>query len=163
MRADHKRSKAIRWVLLVMWLIPIPFWILLIIDFFPETLLTLLVQLLWTILLAPGLIANPKITLTEEGILVNRFFWKKLYPWNQIAQAGILWRMGKGIWYNDFVLLLQGGSRRGYKDKTFLLRNIGKLIHMDPSDPVQTYVRKHYGPLDFDLSDGRSENSIIIE
>lgn len=123
----------------------------------------LLLIIFWMLLFFYILYEVPRVLLTEEGIWVRFVFRKQYFSWSEILQAGILWRMGRGMWYNDFVLLLPNGYPRQYKDKTFLLRNYGKIIHMKVTEEVRNYVIKHYGPLDFDLSDGKSEQSIVVD
>ena len=80
-----------------------------------------------------------------------------------IRQAGILWRLGRSCRYNEIILLKQNGSRRGYRDGGFLARNLFKIIHIPYSEAARAYIVAHYGPLDFDLSDGRPEQSQLVE
>lgn len=65
--------------------------------------------------------------------------------------------------YNELVLLKSGGSPRKYRDRFFVLRNCFRLIHLGDSPALREYVIRYYGPLDFDLSDGRSEQSVVDE
>jgi hypothetical protein len=44
-----------------------------------------------------------------------------------------------------------------------LLRNIGKTIPIPYSEDAKNYIIRYYGPLDFDLSDGREEKSIVVD
>ena len=101
--------------------------------------------------------------LTNEGIHIRVFLLRRFYPWDSIRQAGVLWRMGRGWRYNDLVLLKPGGSPRRYRDWSFSLRNCFRLICLGDSPALREYVIRHYGPLDFDLSDGRSESSTIVD
>lgn len=101
--------------------------------------------------------------LTEEGIYVRVFLIRRFYPWESIRQAGILWRRGRGMQYNDLVLLKSGGSPRRYRDWSFVLRNPFRLIRLGDSPAIRDYVVRHYGPLDFDLSYGRPEQSIVMD
>lgn len=105
----------------------------------------------------------PALSLTEEGVHVRVLFVKRFWNWNDISQAGILWRRKKYGYYNDFVLLRKGGSPRRYRDKTFVLRNQFKLIHLPVTEGVRRFVNRHYGPLDFDLFDGRFEQSVVVD
>lgn len=103
---------------------------------------------------------NPVLKLSAEGITVRRFFRSRFYAWKALCQAGILWRCeskgGVSHYFNDFVLILPGGSPRTFRDNTFLLRNRWKIVHL-PMDPeIRDYVTAHYGPLDFDFTDGKS-------
>lgn len=103
----------------------------------------------------------PCVELTEQGIAARVLFLTRYYTWREIKQAGILYRLGRGIHYNELVLVTPKGSQRRYKDKTFLLRNPFTLIMMPYySVELRQFVAKYYGMLDFDLSDGQSEQSI---
>ena len=108
-------------------------------------------------------ITHPVIELTPDGIRVQLFVRKRFYPWSDIQQAGILHRPGGSRKYNELVLLKPGGSPRKFNDKRFERRNTGRIIYMELTPEIQDYVIKYYGPLDFDLSDGRSEQSIVID
>lgn len=101
--------------------------------------------------------------LTKEGVYVRPFLFRRFYPWNSIRQAGVLWRMGRGMHYNELVLLKPGGSPRRYRDRSFSLRNSFRLICLGDTPAIRDYVIRHYGPLDFDLSDGRPEKSIVAD
>ena len=115
----------------------------------------------WVLLSLYILQEVPRVWLSEEGILACIVFQKQFYSWHEIQQAGILYRIGRGAWYNDLVLLKSTGSSRRYKDRTFLIRNFGKTLHLAATQEVRDYVLRHYGPLDFDLSDGQSEQSFV--
>ena len=123
----------------------------------------LLISAFWTCLIYSILYAIPIVELKEDGIYCRVLFKTKFYKWCAIEQAGILWSMGRYERFNDLVLLKPGGSKRKYKDKTFRLRNLGKLIHIMHTEDNIRFVCKHYGPLDFNLSDGRDETSAVIE
>lgn len=101
--------------------------------------------------------------LTAEGIHVRVFLIRRFYPWSSIRQAGVLWRMGRGMHYNEIVLLRSGGSPRKYRDRFFVLRNLFRLIYISYTPEARDFIVRHYGPLDFDLSDGRPEQSIIAD
>lgn len=104
----------------------------------------------------------PAVWLEEDGVVYQSVFRKRKVSWKEIPQAGILWAYGRGGWYNDFVLLKPGGSLRRYRDKTFALRNTCRLLHLPCTEAVRSYVLAHYGPLDFDLSDGKPEQIIVV-
>lgn len=160
MNASRTWVKIARIWIFIMWLLPVPFVLGLMYRYGP---LPVLIQVLWSAVILPQLVFVPKVVLTDEGIYVYALRKNKIWRWNQIIQAGILWRLGRGLWYNDLVLLRDGGSPRGYKDKAFLVRNAGKTIHLAATEEVRSYVIQHYGPLDFDLSDGRKEQSVIVD
>ena len=101
--------------------------------------------------------------MNPEGVYVRVFIRRRFYPWSSIRQAGILWRLGRGCRYNEIILLKQNGFRRGYRDGGFLARNLFKIIHIPYTEAARAYIVAHYGPLDFDLSDGRSEQSQLVE
>lgn len=108
--------------------------------------------------------ATAIVWFSPEGVWVRVFWKKRLYPWKDIAQAGIWWNQFANYYFqNQLVLLLPGGSRRRYRDKTFLLRNPRKLLCLPPTDFNRNYVLKHYGPLDFNLTDGAQEKSIVMD
>lgn len=118
---------------------------------------------LWAFLICCFLRLVPVVELKEDGIYYRVIFQKRFYPWSAIKQAGILWSMGRYGMTNDLVVLKPGGSKRRYKDKTFLLRNMGKLIHIELTEDNISLIRRYYGPLDFDLSNGRDEASIVVD
>ena len=111
--------------------------------------------------------SNPRIWLGEEGICVKFLFRKHTFHWEQMVQAGILYRpslrRGFGEGPNYFYILLPGGSPRRYRDWTFPYRNIGKKVRLPNTPEIRDYVIRHYGPLDFDLTDGQSEQSTEID
>lgn len=94
----------------------------------------------------------PKVLLTGEGIWAQFLFRKQFFTWEEILQAGIAHRVGRGIPNPDFILLLPGGSLRREKDRFFYLRNRRKILHICAADEIRNFVAEHYGPLDFDLA-----------
>lgn len=116
---------------------------------------------IWNLCTAIILYQYPAVTLTEKGVAFRILFRERFFAWSEIRQAGILWRLGKGMYYNDLVLLLPKGSPRRYHDYFFVLRNCFSLIHLPPQGDVRSFVEKHYGPLDFNLADGKEEKSIV--
>lgn len=123
--------------------------------------------ILWLHLVATAIHEMSEITLTEEGIRIRMLVKSRLVPWREIQQSGVLWRSNRSGHYNDLVLLRKGGSPRKYKDKTFVLRNEfrlrHKLIHLPYMPETLAFVRKHYGPLDFNLADGCAEQGSTVE
>lgn len=104
-----------------------------------------------------------EVILTEEGIFVRVLFRKRFYSWGEIQQAGVLFSQTRGVPYERLYLVKPCGSRRRYKDKTFLSRNLGRLICLPADAETRTYVTEHYGPLDFDLAYGKTEQSEVVE
>lgn len=119
--------------------------------------------IIWWYFMAIAFHSMSAVTLSEDGVLIRCLFIPRFWSWAQISQAGILWRMKRYGRYNDFVLLLHNGSPRRYRDMTFVLRNQFKLIHLPATAEARDYVVRHYGPLDFDLSDGQPEQSIVVD
>ena len=125
--------------------------------------LLLSMSVLWTGLILLILRSCPEVTLSESGIDVKRLWIRRHYAWDELIQAGILQKQHRYGFYNALLLLKTGGSRRRYQDKTFLLRNGSNLIEVPNTEENRQLVRQHYGPLDFDLSDGRLERSIVVD
>lgn len=123
----------------------------------------LFLTVLWVCLIYCILCSIPVVELKEDGIYYRVLFKERCYPWSTIKQAGILWRLGRYGMTNDLVVLKPSGSKRRYKDKTFLLRNIGKLIPIALTEENISFIRRYYGPLDFNLSNGRDEASIVVD
>lgn len=92
----------------------------------------------------------PRVLLTGEGVWAQFLFRRQFYTWEEILQAGIERRVGRGVPNPDFILLLPGGSPRREKDSFFYLRNRGKILHICAADEIRNFVTEHYGPLDFD-------------
>ena len=119
---------------------------------------------LWGLLCYAALTDIPRVELSEEGICVRVLLLSRSYTWKEIRQVGILYRRGRNCWYNQLVLLPPGGSIRKYKDKLFVLRNYFTLIKLPfYTEEIRAYVCRHYGSLDFDLADGKPEQSIVME
>jgi len=106
----------------------------------------------WIFLVLYVLCEAPRVWLAEEGIWVCMFFRKRFYSWDEILQAGIVFRLFAKGERNWTCLLLPGGSPRKQKDRTFLLRNLGRIVWITDSPEVLACVEKYYGPWDFDLS-----------
>lgn len=122
---------------------------------------------IWQMLVSASIHEISEITLTDEGIRILGLIKSEMVPWKEIQQAGVLWQSARNGHYNDFVLLRKGGSPRKFRDKTFFLRNEfclrHNLIHLPYKPEVLDYVKKHYGLLDFDLSDGKQEEHSVVE
>lgn len=123
----------------------------------------LLMLAFWWYIAVSGFYETAFVELSDEGIFVRVLLKKQFYQWSEIPQAGIAWRAGGKGDPNWFVILLPGGSPRKHKDITFFLRNTTKLIRLPRTSEVRQYVIAHYGPLDFDLSDGQPEQSIVVD
>ena len=160
-RADRTWNRVSRFWILMMWFLPLPFLIDIVVA--KEMLVPLFVQVVWSVPMWTVLSFYKKVILTEKGIYSYTLFRNKLYPWNQIIQAGVLWRVGRTERFNEIVLLKKGGSPRKFRDDWFLLRNLRKTIHMDNNPEVHAYISQYYGPLDFDLADIKPEKSQVDE
>ena len=161
LRADRKWNRFSRFWILMMWFLPLPFLVdLVIVTRLP---VPLFFQFIWSVPMWILLSFHKKVLLTKEGIYAYTLFRGKPYPWNQIIQAGVLWRMGRTERFNEIVLLKQGGSPRKFRDDWFLLRNLRKAIRIDDNPEVRAYIGQYYGPLDFDLADGKPEKSQVDE
>ena len=161
LRADRKWNRFYRFWILVMWLLPFPFSIYFTVERGVPA--PLLFQFLWSVPMWILLSFHKKVLLTEKGIYAYTLFRGKPYPWNQIIQAGVLWRVGRTERFNEIVLLKQGGSPRKFRDDWFLLRNLRKAIGMDDNPEVRAYISQYYGPLDFDLANRKPEKSQVDE
>lgn len=116
----------------------------------------ILFQLLLAFICFSMIFDRPAVELSQEGVRIRRLLKWRFYRWEEFEQAGILWQFGVHR-KNDLVLLVPGGSARTYQDKTFQLRNYGKLIHLPCKDRALQYVVSCYGKLDFNLADGKPE------
>lgn len=156
-------------VLLVMWGIGHLLVLVLAVAMQEEGILTsgwgilVLLSVFWTLFTVWIAVLDPEVTLSDDGINVHRLFKKRMISWADIIQAGVLWQPGGSVPPNKFVLLERGGSPRKYRDKTFVFRNKMHLFFIPNTPEVHRLVNKHYGPLDFDLSDGKPEQSIVAD
>ena len=100
---------------------------------------------------------KPWVKLTDERIYVQ-IIWKiKEYQWKDIPQIGILdWHMD-GRSTEDLVILLPGGVPRKPYDMFVRIKNVGRLIHIPNTPAVRACIAEYYGPLDFDMFDGKPE------
>jgi hypothetical protein len=124
-------------------------------------LLSLIFPIFGTVLVTIYLYGHPKVLLRQEGVCVKWWLRTRFYPWSHICQVGISCFYPKGYYINRLVLVRTGCSKRGYRDFLFYLRNFGKLIYIPARPYITNFVRSCYGPLDFDLTDGRVEQSIV--
>lgn len=123
----------------------------------------LLLSVSWSALMYWSLYSYPEVVLEEKGVFVRILWKRRFYRWDEIKQAGILYHPGRAVPYERLYLVTPKGSKRRYKDKFFLLRNAGKLITLSAGKEMRAFVVSHYGPLDFDLSYGREEKSIVAD
>ena len=93
----------------------------------------------------------PEVILTETGVSVRAMRKKRFYPWADIRQAGVLFLPGWLMPHWRLFLVPSDGSMWRDGDKTFLIRNITKLIWVPDNEETRGFVAAHYGPLDFDL------------
>ncbi|MBQ8359861.1 MAG: hypothetical protein IJX37_08190 [Oscillospiraceae bacterium] len=97
------------------------------------------------------------VAFTKEKIQVQLLFKTKEYLWKDLKQIGVLNKHQNGKDYPGFVILLPGGTPRKSYDMFFCIKNIGCLIHIPNTPLVRSYIADCYGPLDFDLSEGKPE------
>ena len=95
------------------------------------------------------------ITLSDEGVAIRVFLRTRHYSWDEIMQAGVLWRRKKYGYYNDLALLPKTGRMCDPHRHSFVLRNLFQLIHLPYTPDTVSYVLAHYGPFDFDYSNGQ--------
>lgn len=102
--------------------------------------------------------------LDENGVTYRQGFRQHFLGWKEIPQAGILCVPLRYGYQNTLVLLKPGVSPRKYRERdiSFTLRNTCRLIELANTEAVRSYVVAHYGPLDFDLSDGKPEQIIVV-
>lgn len=106
----------------------------------------------------------PILTISPEGILAKRFFQTYFYRWQDFLQAGVTWSHNRGLYFNEIVLLLPGGSKRKKYDNLFFLKNIFNILYLPYRDDVFTYVLQGYGKLDFCFLNGaEAEEYYTIE
>lgn len=118
-------------------------------------LLILLYALFWLYMMSVAFYSMAGVTLSNDGVYVRVFIKRKHYSWNEIVQAGVLWRKIKYRYYNELVLLPKAGVPGNPRDKLFMFRNQFHLIHIPYTPDTISFVLFHYGPLDFDFSDGK--------
>ena len=139
------------------------FFRLLIIERDPYGFLVLIFPVFSSFMLALFLYEYPNVSLNEQGVRVKWWLRTRFYPWGDIRQAGIICFYPRGYYVNRLVLFRTGCSKRGYRDFLFHLKNFGKLIYIPAKPDSINFVRSCYGPLDFDLTDGRAEESVEVE
>jgi hypothetical protein len=115
----------------------------------------------WLVL---SLYAYPKVSMDQQSVCVKWWFRTHFYSWGDICQVGISCFMQRNFGYtNRLVLVPSGCSKRGYRDYLFHLRNFGKLIYIPVKPGIVDFVCSYCGPLDFDRTDGRAEESVEVE
>lgn len=104
-----------------------------------------------------------KVTFNASGISDKTMWWGWERTWDQVIQIGVAnasYKMETGPY---MLLTFSGGI---YKSRTmgyidWRKRNRGTAVWVPCSDELRAVVHRYYGPLDFDLSDGRTEGSIV--
>lgn len=114
-----------------------------------------------------GLKATEVITLTPEGIGRRKFLREHKYAWSEIQQAGIWLNDCRCYQYWMLALVPPNGIRHTQNDvwdNHVAFKYTGKRNILFPmSEEARKIVEQYYGPLDFDLSDGRDEKSVVID
>ncbi len=129
----------------------------------PQCLLGQIFPAFASLMLVVFLYENPKISLEPQGVRVQWWFQTHFCCWDDFQQAGVSCFVPHGYYINRLVLVSNGCSKRRCDDKSFHLRNFGKLIYISAKPEVIAFVRSCYGPLDFDLTDGKVEQSIVVD
>ena len=152
--------KVAKWILIVLLLVVLGggclvggIWALLDGEFMGLVLVFDGVLLIWLTIVA--FYSMAAITFSDEGIAIRVFVRTRHYSWDEIIQAGVLWRRKKYGYYNDFVLLPKSGRMCDPHKYSFVLRNLFQLIHLPYTPDTVSCVLSHYGPLDFDYSNGQ--------
>lgn len=118
-------------------------------------LLIILYAFIWIYLMAVGFYSQASVSLSDQDISVRVFLKTKHYSWDEIVQAGVLWRTKKYSHENVLVLLPKTGTPGDPQDKMYIFRNQFHLIQLPCTPDTIAYILSHYGPLDFDYSDGK--------
>ena len=114
---------------------------------------------LWLYIMVVAFHSMAAVTLSDEGVSVRVFVRTKHYSWDEIVQAGVLWRARQYSHYNDLVLLPQTGVVGDQRHYLNFFKNQFCLIHLPYTPQAISYVLSHYGPLDFDYSDGQGQKN----
>lgn len=108
-----------------------------------------------------GALESQKTTFSEKEIERSFLWWHSLESWDQVVQAGITKVADRGDHGEYLLLTLEGGTPKtramGFRD--WKNANGGKCEYVPASEELRELVKRCYGPLDFDLSDGRSEQA----
>ena len=115
----------------------------------------LLWAFVWLYFMASAFYPMASVTISETGVSVCVFVKTKQYGWNEIQQAGVIWRRMKYSHVNELILLPKTGIPGNPQDKFYMLQNQFHLIYLPCTPEVVSFVCSHYGPLDFDYSDGK--------
>ena len=105
--------------------------------------------------------STPRVYFSDEGVYIQPFFRKKLYPWCDIQQAVILERVvrtkhGREVIYQFFLLTKEGSAwRPGDIEKTYRRRNRKYLLLIPLTNESKEYVKLHHVKLTFDESKGK--------
>lgn len=106
-----------------------------------------------------------KCTFSKTGISDITLKKGRIYRWDQVIQAGVTNVLDREESGPYLLLTFLGGKPKtrtmGYVD--WKNNNNGTCLFVPYNDDLRIVVQKYYGPLDFDLSDGRSEQSIVID
>ncbi len=113
--------------------------------------------------------STPRVYFSDEGVYIQPFFRKKLYPWSDIRQATILGHLLRSkhiiqskyartpMYEYRFYLLTKEGSvwKRGDTATTYRLRNRKHLLWIPLTEESKEYVKRYHGRLAFDESHGK--------
>lgn len=102
---------------------------------------------------------------SEAGIRVGSEGRKRFYPWDQVMQAGIFMVSYQNTVSPYLAFTFAGGRPRthGQKLHSWRVRNRKTSLYVPASEPLRALVLRHYGPLDFDLSNGGPEQSTVVD
>ena len=109
----------------------------------------------WLYFMMVAFYSMASVTLSNEGVFVRVFIKTNQYPWNEIIQAGVIWRRIRYSYYNELVLLPKTGIPGDPQDTLYMFRNQFHLIRLPCTPDAISFVCSHYGSLDFDYSDGK--------
>ena len=153
-------NEVARWILIVLLVVifgggflTVGIWMLL--DGLLIGLLIAVFAVFWIYLVLVAFYSMAAVTLSDEGVFVRVFVRTKHYSWGEIVQAGVFWRARKYGHYNDLVLLPKTGVPGDHRKTAFMFKNQFHLIHLPYTPDALAYVLSHYGPLNFDHSDGK--------
>lgn len=112
-----------------------------------------------------GALGSQRTIFSEKGIERSFLWWRSLERWEQVIQAGVTRVADRGD-HGDYLLLtLEGGTPKsramGFRD--WKNANGGKCEYVPAGKELRELVKRCYGPLDFDLSDGRGEQSVVVD
>lgn len=153
-------NEVAKWILIVLLVIifgggflTVGIWMLL--DGMLIGMLLVLYAILWLYIMVVAFHSMAAVTLSDEGVAIRVFVRTKHYSWDEIVQAGVLWSARQYRHYNELVLLPETGVVCDHHKKMFVFKNQFQLIHLPYTPDTVSYVLSHYGPLDFDYSNGQ--------